>query len=482
MCSFLLTNKSISEETINNANQFLKFRGPDFTNTVKIKNFTIVHNLLSINGAFTPQPFIDGNIVCVFNGEIYNYKDFDKHAVSDGTVLINLYKEFGSSFLKKLDGEFAIVILDFDKNKIIASVDTFECKPLFLSKDGEYFGASTLRSGLTRLGFKCIREIRANTIVELDLKTFNIENIDTITIFDVDNEHKDSFEDWHHAFESSVQKRMTNLNNNYNVMADLSEGYDTGSIVACLKKYNFNNVVVRSIITQTKYPHILKWRHNILDEPLPLNNNGVIFEPGNLTFKKNLIILDESKFNLSALMYKNHVEEYSYLLLDYSGNLIRRKTSNHFSRFSYYQDYKLKTKENIKVALCGTGGDGAANPYANLIYKKYNNIWPCMTFRENVPYLNEVIGGSHGIEFRYPYYDKRLWQETFYLDKKICINKNKNHKPPLHSYLEKCNFPFYERNNSGEINFCWVGFGNFMFDSIKKNRIDWDQPHFWNER
>ena len=63
-----------------------------------------------------------------------------------------------------------------------------------------------------------------------------------------------------------------------------------------------------------------------------------------------------------------------------------------------------------------------------------------MTFRENVPYLNEVIGGSHGIEFRYPYYDKRLWQETFYLDKKICINKNKNHKPPLHSYLEKCNF------------------------------------------
>ena len=70
----------------------------------------------------------------------------------------------------------------------------------------------------------------------------------------------------------------------------------------------------------------------------------------------------------------------------------------------------------------------------------------------------------------------------FYLDKKICINENKNHKPPLHNYLEKCNFPFYERNSNGEINFCWVGFGNFMFDSIKKNRIDWDQPHIWNER
>jgi hypothetical protein len=482
MCSFLITNKKVDQETLDNANYFLKFRGPDFTNQIKENNFTFIHNLLSINGKFTPQPFIEDNIVCVFNGEIYNYKEFDPNATSDGQVLIKLYKEFGNQFFKKLDGEFAIVIVDFNKNIILAAVDTFECKPLFLSRDGGSFGASSLRSGLIKLGYKQIKEIRANTIIQLNLKTLKTELLDTITHFDVHSEHKDNFDDWHDAFEASVNKRMTNLNTDYSVIADLSEGYDTGSIVACLKRFNHKNVVIRSIYTQDKYPHVLKWRHNILDAPLPKNSKNNYFEPGNLNFKKNLIVMEESKFNLSALIYKKRVEDYTYVLFDYNGRMIRRKTSDHFSKYCYIYDEKLRLENNTKVALCGTGGDGVANPYANLIYKKYNHIWPCMTFRENVPYLNEVIGGSHGIEFRYPYYDKKLWQETFYLNKKICINENKNHKPPLHAYLEKNNFPFYERNEDGKINFYWVGFGNFMYDNIKKSRIDWGQPHFWNER
>ena len=110
MCSFTVTNKDID---LNITNFFSQKRGPDYTNIKKINNISFLHNLLYITGEKTIQPLIDNDIVCLLNGEIYNYKKFGNYK-SDGECLIPLYKEFGLDFAKKLDGEFAICLIDFE--------------------------------------------------------------------------------------------------------------------------------------------------------------------------------------------------------------------------------------------------------------------------------------------------------------------------------------------------------------------------------
>src|SRR5262245_17855716 len=103
MCGFLV-------HTADGDNSRIRLRGPDCTNTVSRSGFTFVHNLLSVTGEFTPQPFEDGGIVCLYNGQIYNHR-FSR---TDGEVLIPLYKQYGADFGKHLDGEFAIALYDFD--------------------------------------------------------------------------------------------------------------------------------------------------------------------------------------------------------------------------------------------------------------------------------------------------------------------------------------------------------------------------------
>ena len=91
MCSFLFTNRNIPN--LDEANKFIKLRGPDYTSHVKHEGFNLVHNILSITGKFTPQPFIEDDIVCMYNGEIYNHQEFGTYE-SDGQCIIPVYNKY----------------------------------------------------------------------------------------------------------------------------------------------------------------------------------------------------------------------------------------------------------------------------------------------------------------------------------------------------------------------------------------------------
>jgi len=426
------------------------------------------------------QPKINNDIVCMFNGEIYNYKNFKKSASSEIEVLIELYEEYGDNFIKKLDGEFAIALIDFKNNKLIISTDTFECKPLYFAKQDNFFGVASLKSGLLRLGFKRIKELRANTtlIFKLSDLTYTKNNV---TDFDIDNEHKKCFDDWEIAFENAVLKRFKNINDDVNVIVDLSEGYDTGAIVACLQKHKIDKPIVRSVISQEEFTNVLKWRHGINNKPYPKNSYNEYFTPVSLT-KKVLIKYDEKNFNKSSILFKNNVENYTAIIMSREGKLERTNVNDHFSKYTYYEGRKFIKSNNVKVIITGCGGDGVSSPFINKIYRKYNSIWPCLTFRMNTPYLTEVVQGSWGVEFRYPYYDKALWQESFWLDKSI----SKNHKPSLHNYLDKNKMPFFEVDDKNNPVFTWIGWANWLYNSVPKQSINtlkehFNQPEFWNE-
>ena len=161
MCSILFTNK----ETEASKYKLLKLRGPDGTTEKNISGYNFVHNLLSLTGEYTEQPVVEDKIAVLFNGEIYNYKELDPKAQSDSYSIITAYKKYGPKFVQYLDGEYAIVLIDYNKQIILFSSDIFRTKPLFYSLEDGNIGLSTFRTPLEKLEFNFLSEAKAKRLV-----------------------------------------------------------------------------------------------------------------------------------------------------------------------------------------------------------------------------------------------------------------------------------------------------------------------------
>ena len=156
MCSFLFTNKEI--EDLDYVNRYMGDRGPDITNVVEVGEYSFVHNLLSISGEFTPQPFLneERQIACVYNGEIYNFKEIKKTLIKHGykfksntdtEVLLKGYSHWGKNIVHRVIGMFSFVIYDHGLNSLFIARDHIGIKPLYYyhNKDKFIFG-STINS------------------------------------------------------------------------------------------------------------------------------------------------------------------------------------------------------------------------------------------------------------------------------------------------------------------------------------------------
>lgn len=88
------------------------------------------------------QPFYsdDKSVVCICNGEIYNYRELREDLIKRGhvfkttcdvEVLIPAYLEFGIDFVKKLNGQFAIAIFDKNRQSLFLARDHVGIAPLF---------------------------------------------------------------------------------------------------------------------------------------------------------------------------------------------------------------------------------------------------------------------------------------------------------------------------------------------------------------
>jgi asparagine synthase (glutamine-hydrolysing) len=82
----------------------------------------------------------DGSICITFNGEIYDYKRLREELIvqghrfrthSDTEVIVHLYEQYGMDFIHRLNGEFAFIIWDARKRRILAARDRCGVKPLF---------------------------------------------------------------------------------------------------------------------------------------------------------------------------------------------------------------------------------------------------------------------------------------------------------------------------------------------------------------
>lgn len=99
-----------------------------------------------------PMESSDGNIVVIFNGEIYNFvelrtelekKGYRFKSKSDTEVIIYAYSEYGTKCFEKLNGMFAIALYDKKNQRVILARDRLGKKPLYwaLYNDTLIFGS-----------------------------------------------------------------------------------------------------------------------------------------------------------------------------------------------------------------------------------------------------------------------------------------------------------------------------------------------------
>lgn len=426
MCSFLFTNKKVSN--LDSVNFYLQKRGPDKTIVKTVNEFTFVHNLLSITGDFCEQPIVSGNTFLVFNGEIYNY-DQSKSYSSDGYYILDCYKEYGSSFLQHLDGEFALVLLDLDKNKVIFSGDIFQTKPIYASIEGEYIGIASYKSALSRLGFNTVKRLIPNNFYTYDIAS---KKVDYNKIYDFNlDQNIDSFELWNDAFLKSLQKRIKNTRGP--IIVPLSSGHDSGSIVCGLTEINFTNYCVYSI---TGYED-----ERIINER---------FSKLNCIKKYSKKYISPSEMDNIIQNINSTVEPFFYGG-DHSATALGFEDSG--ARGLYQILREVKQDLNIKVQLSGQGGDEITSNLRNYGFDgKWNPSvfpddlrtvfpWNNFYFGSNSSYLSkeEAIAGSLSIETRYPLLDKNVVQQFLNLTANL---KNSCYKAPLTNFMQRANFPY----------------------------------------
>ncbi|TSC96017.1 MAG: asparagine synthase [Parcubacteria group bacterium Athens1014_10] len=133
-----------NEEILKKMTATLEHRGPDDAGFYFNGEMGLGHRRLSIIDLATGhQPVFneDKTVAVIFNGEIYNFLDLKKElekrhqfkTKSDTEVIIHLYEEKGESFLADLNGMFALALWDEKKKKLILGRDRMGQKPLYYS-------------------------------------------------------------------------------------------------------------------------------------------------------------------------------------------------------------------------------------------------------------------------------------------------------------------------------------------------------------
>ena len=137
------------------ANKVQAHRGPDHQAVWADDFISLAHQRLSIIDLTERgnQPLEKGNLLIVFNGEIYNYKELRKNleqlgtaefkSDSDTEVVLEYYRLYSEACLDHFIGMFSFAIYDKEENSLFIARDHLGIKPLFYYHDGKKFAFSS---------------------------------------------------------------------------------------------------------------------------------------------------------------------------------------------------------------------------------------------------------------------------------------------------------------------------------------------------
>ena len=153
------------KKTLKNMTDRIKHRGPDAEGFFVRGNVALGQRRLSIidiSGGKQPMFSKDENLVVVFNGEIYNYKelkselkDYPWQTNSDTEVLLAGYEKWGRDLPKHLRGMFAFALYDIKNKTLFCARDPFGIKPFYYyQNDGTFLFASEIKAFLDHPKFE----------------------------------------------------------------------------------------------------------------------------------------------------------------------------------------------------------------------------------------------------------------------------------------------------------------------------------------
>ena len=386
-----------------NMSRKIRHRGPDWSGIYTGGSAILAHERLSIvDPESGGQPLLsdDEKLVLCVNGEIYNHRDIRKkyegkynfQTGSDCEVILALYKDKGIDFLEELNGIFAFVLYDVERDEFMIARDPIGVIPLYIGydDDGKVYCASELKA----LEGYCDRYepfLPGHYYSSKDGKltkwyTRDWENYDAV------KDNGASVEELREALEASVQRQLMS-DVPYGVL--LSGGLDSSVISAIAKRYASKRV--ESDDECAWWPQLHSFAVGLKDAPDLIKAREVAKHIGTVHHEINYTVQE----GLDA------IRDVIYFIETYDVTTIRASTPMFLlSRY-------IKSM-GIKMVLSGEGADEIFGGY--LYFHKAPNA---RAFHEETIrkigklYLYDCLRANKalcawGVEGRVPFLDKEF--------------------------------------------------------------------------
>lgn len=324
---------------------------------------------LSVNG-HQPMASQDQKVFLTLNGEIYNAFDYQTELIqwgysfkstSDTEVVLALYLKYGiEGLLERLNGMFAIVIIDLHKNEIFIMRDRFGIKPMYYISTEETFAfSSELKS------FKYINNFYfrfANEqLDEYLLFRNNLQGALFRDIQSLDPGHYLSYT--HHNgivikryFDFNNYKRSVNITDNIGAYIEKLEGWLGKSV----KSQLMSDVKLGCQLSGGIDSSIVTWLANRNCEKGNFESVSIIFDNQNFSEEKYINLVSDNlsisshKFLLDSDYYLNNIEKVTWHL---------EAPINHPNTVGIYK-LSQQAKEYVTVLLSGEGADEVFGGYS----------------------------------------------------------------------------------------------------------------------
>jgi len=380
-------------------------RGPEGMRIVPVNNsLTFGFTRLAINGLTDNgmQPFVNGPITWMCNGEIYNARDIEREldlkcSNSDCHCIGELYlrhRENPETFLRSLDGVFGLVLYDSELSRLIVARDPYGVRPVFVGVNNSgTFISSEIKALPT---CDSVRPLLPGTYEIYDTNTRELVNTykyHTIPwvispIYNPDISviaRQDASIYLRIALEEAVRKRMLTERP---VAALLSGGLDS-SLIAALVQTNLSNA-----------------------EAPPLKTFAIGFE-GSSDLKHARIAADWIKSDHTEIVmtpdqFFDAIPTVIKAIESYDRTTVRASVGN------YLVAKHIRENTDCKVVF---NGDGSDEIFGGYLY--FNNAPNDMDFQRETERLLENIHtfdvlrsdrsiSANGLEARTPFLDKQF--------------------------------------------------------------------------
>lgn len=407
-CNFISANFSESLKLIEN-------RGPDFNDIKTINENSFGHTRLSIIDLDSQanQPMIFDDILLVFNGEIYNYKELIKDenlevkTASDSEVIIRLYQKYGYDFLNKLNGMFSFCIYDMKNKKFFCARDRYGKKPFFYYfKDKKFIFSSSLKSILKLLDkkpnlnkvalskylqyfssygedtfYQDIKKLEASTYLIFENNQLSTKRYYKINTYKKIKNESLALKDIEELLFKSVEVRLTS---DVEVASLLSGGIDSSLISALYTKISNKKINTYSI-GYDEYKNYCELDYaQITAKHINSNHNPVVIGKKDFIeyFEDTLEALEEPHGDSAAVPL----------------NILTRKIHN----------------DGIKTVLSGEGSDEIFLGYDNYAkFLKYYDFEKTLSKQQN-DFLDDIIGALQNNTKESEYLRRIIKKQTLY--------------------------------------------------------------------